>query len=208
MTTFKHNHYRFVPGPDENAFPYSLYDSVAQNCFNDDILVECGVGFGRTTCYMMEALHHFKKQPKFYVFDLFGEIPGDGEPLDIFSLTPWGEPLWQWKARGGDFLDEFIHAIEQSPARKYLKDYAQFPSWTICNNFADESVSFVMLNVSRKKENVLKELRGWWPKLKRGGKVAMIKNGDEVLQATDDFTLDLDHYTLGDSGNSVVIQKD
>jgi hypothetical protein len=180
---------QFIPSPEE--FPHHLFEQVSREITNEDIICDVGCGFGYSTCYMTECLVASDKRPKFYAFDQWGI--GDEEPFPVF--TQWGEPFDQWMKRVGGpaaLLDQFLFHLRNNPCRERLTDWAQFPSHTICNNFADQSVVFAFLHASRDRERVLREIRGWWPKIsKNGGKLAVLGVAEDgVSQAVKEYCAD------------------
>lgn len=167
----KSHYWSIVPG--ENP-PFSAYSEAAYAARNE-ILVEVGSSFGRGTCFMMEELKFNKSNAKFYAIDVWGQfvepVHGEGRVGD----TPWGEPFFQWYNRMGGpgcYFDSFSFYVKNSPAASYLYDYAQFPSACGCE-FDNESVSFLHLALSKKPENIKRDLESWWPAIKNGGQVVV-----------------------------------
>lgn len=169
-------YWNLVPGPD---IPRMLYIDISLNCQDGDIIVEAGCGFGRGVQYLMCQLLANVRQtkPRLYAFDTFGEAHTGSEYWEGHpSSTPWGEPFSDWTARIGGpsrLIDQFVFHLRNSPARDYLTDYAQFPWWTVAEEFKDDSVSCVVANGAHKPKGIRRELDKWWPKLKVGGKIAM-----------------------------------
>lgn len=203
-------YYSFIPG--DTNFPTELYKSVAFNCTNDDIICETGCSFGRNVQFLMEFLKLTGKKPKLYAFDTFGE----NFPSEFFEgypeKTPWGEPFKNWTDRIGGptrLIDYFAFYLKNSPARDYLTDYAQFPNWTVAEEFLDDSVSFVLSNGSHQPKNIKRELDKWWPKLKKHGKIALYgHNKDDFntkLETARQFFSDNNGYKLDVGANYVII---
>ena len=166
-----HSYYRFVPGQEQ--FPTSLYQEVARQCDDSDVLVEVGAGFGRSTSLMCELLAHYNKHPKFFVIDTFGTVPApdDGGPLK--GETPWNEPWEKWAERVGGtnrMIDQFLFYLDNCPAKDRLTDWEQMPAWHSAGEFKNESLHFVFLN-SRGgvEQQVNKQIEEWLPKIKMGG---------------------------------------
>lgn len=183
-------YYRFVPGIE--LWPFVWYDTIAKGCSDTDILVEVGVGFGRSTCLMTELLAAENKHPKLYAIDLFGTNPDPADQWEAPATTPWGEPFADWSKRvGGDWrlIDSFDFYMAQNPARDRLTDRVQFPPWHSAEEFDDGSVYFVMLNASRRFEPVLKQIQAWAPKCAAHGKGIAVYGADvpEVVQAVQAF---------------------
>lgn len=163
-----------VPGP---KIPVDLYDHVADSAHDADIIIEAGCGFGRGVHYLMEALRTQDSHPKLYAFDTFGEAHPGSEFWEGYpATTPWGEPFMTWAARVGGttrMLDQFAFYLKNSHARDYLTDWAQFPWWTVAEEFKDGTVSFVIANGAHTAKGVTRELTKWWPKLKPDGKISV-----------------------------------
>jgi hypothetical protein len=164
----------FIPHyPD---FPYALFDEVAKNCVDSDIIVEAGAFLGHGTCYMAEQLKLNGKRPKFYALDpwdqvlepIYGKMRADD--------MPWGEPIETWKARVGgptSLYEAFLFYLNGCQAKDYLFDHAQFPINSSWGEFEDGSLSFVLLNYSRDPNEIRQEIESWWPKVRPGGKLAV-----------------------------------
>lgn len=172
-------YWQHVPGPD---FPTDLYLEIAGSLHDGDICIEVGCGLGRGVHYIMEYRKDrcdqgWYPKPKLYAFDTFGEEHRGSEYWEGHpQTTPWGEPFSDWTVRIGGpsrLLDQFVFHLRNSPARDYLTDYAQFPWWTVAEEFKDDSVSWVVANGAHKPLGIRRELDKWWPKLKVGGRIAL-----------------------------------
>jgi hypothetical protein len=174
MPNLKYNYYRFVPGDEK--FPISLYDDIASKVQDSDIICEIGCFMGRTTALMTELLDHYNKSPKFYAIDMFGAYLPDGDVEPLAGNMPWGEPLHKWANRSGGtqmLIDHFDFYLSNCPTANKITDRVQFPPWHSSEEFDDESVFFVMLNASRNPELIQMQLEKWWPKIKKGGTLAL-----------------------------------
>ncbi len=167
------SYWQYVPGPEVNR---AVYDLVIASATESDIIVETQCGFGRGIHYLIEGLKARNVRPKVYAFDTFGEKHSWSEHWEgLPSHTPWGEPFDQWAARVGGpsrIMDQFAFHLANSPARDYLKDWAQFPHWTVAEEFKDGIVSHVILNGPIKSTKTFEYVAAkWHPKLKEGGRV-------------------------------------
>ncbi len=182
------NYYQFVPGRDD--FPYFLYDKAVAMAEEGDILCEVNHAlWGRTTCYMLEQFERAKKGLKFYVFDLFNQIPHpiDGEPVS--GRTPWDEEVDQWLGRIAPttFLDNFDFYIQNCPAASYLTGRAQFTSWQAACEFQDSSVFFCFLKMSVDYQHTKNDIKNWTPKIRKGGSLILYgANQPESVRAVKD----------------------
>lgn len=166
--------------PHDGDFPYDLFTKIAQDCKDDDIMVEVGAFFGHGTCFMAEELQRFGKRPKFYAFDPWDQVL---EPVYGGMRTgnmPWGEPIADWKQRVGGptpLYDAFLFYLNGCPAKDRLFDHAQFPANCSAPEFPEESLSFVFLNYSRDPVEIKKEIENWKPRIKCGGYLAVQVDG-------------------------------
>lgn len=192
----------FDSGDLRGATVVPLVCEIANSVSDGDIVCVGGCGFGSTTHRLMETFQHLGKRPKLYAFDTFGEAhPGseywEGHP----SHTPWGEPFDAWSARIGGpsrLIDQFAFHLANSPARDYLTDWAQFPWWTVAEEFAANSVSYVIANGAHRAAGIRREIDKWWPTLKSGGKIAAYGHD------SDDFKTKFDVYRAFQVENSGV----
>lgn len=197
LPALPYSYYRFVPG--QERFPRDLYGRIAEQCDASSVLVEVGVGFGRSTCMMAELLEYYGKRPKFYVLDRFGTLPetNDGGPLA--GLTPWGEDWSKWASRVGGssrLLDQFLFYLNNCPSKDRLTDWAQFSPWHCAEEFKDGTVSFAFLNdAAGGPDQVQKQIDCWLPKIRPGGTLGVyggaVKRGliQDGANADDGYTL-------------------
>lgn len=213
MTIDSLDHWELVPGP---SVPLLLCNEISLNCEDGDIIAETGCGFGRTTHYLMHALRCNTRQvrPCLYAFDTFGEAHTGSEYWEGHpQTTPWGESFAEWSARIGGpsrLLDQFVFHLRNSPARDYLTDFAQFPWWTVAEEFKDDSVSWVVANGAHRSKGILRELEKWLPKLKIGGKIAMYGHDRadfDVKRSTATFFVVGKDVTLASSDNHLIITR-
>lgn len=202
-------YWQLVPGP---SIPTDLYDEVVELVTNGDIVAEGGCGMGRGIHYLIESLKAVNRRPKLYAFDTFGEVHQSEFFEGLPAFTPWGEPFADWAARVGGpsrLFDHFTFYLNNSPARDYLTDYAQFPHWTVAEEFKDDSVSFVLANGAHQPKSIRRELDKWWPKLKSYGKIGLYGHdkGDfkTKMMVAHDFFSDVGAYNMTVDQNHLVI---
>jgi hypothetical protein len=172
------DYYKFVPGPE--VWPVSLYETVAKTAQEKDLIVEVGVGFGRSTCLMTELLALADSKAKLYAVDTFGLDSDVHDKQDTSLIIPWGESFESWASRVGGawkVIDCFDFYMMQNPYNKYLSGRVQFPPITSTIEFLDNTVFFVMLNASLDPVLVKEQLEAWWPKIKIGGKLGIYNAG-------------------------------
>lgn len=166
--------------PHDGDFPYQLFEQVARDCKDDDIMVEVGAFLGHGTCFMCEALMAYDKRPKFYAFDPFDQVLEGCHGKMRDGDMPWGEPIEAWKNRVGGptpLYDAFLFYLNGSPCKDRLFDHAQFPANCSAPEFPEESLSFVFLNYSRDPAEIKKEIDNWKPRIKCGGYLAVQVDG-------------------------------
>lgn len=182
MLNLKYNYYRFIPG-DEN-FPRNIYEDVASQCKDSDIICEVGCFMGRTTALMAELLDYNNKTPKFFAIDMFGAYLDDGDVEQVTGNMPWGQSVEDWAKRVGGtqyIIDRFDFYIEDCPSAHKITQRVQFPPWHSSEEFDDESVFFVLLNASNTAELVTKQLEKWWPKIRAGGSILVARTDIPVV---------------------------
>lgn len=181
----------WVPGPIN--LPNDLIVEIAVQSQPSDIICLPQCGLGRDVHLLLDLLGGAGKRGlKVYAFDTFGEAHTGSEWWEGHpQTTPWNEPFDAWVARIGGpsrLIDQFAFHLANSPARDYLTDWAQFPWWTVAEEFKPESVSWVVANGAHRPQGVLKELTKWWPTLKSGGRIAAYGHD------ADDFRVKLGVY--------------
>lgn len=169
------SYWQYVPGPDINK---ALYDQIVESATESDVIVETQVGFGRGLHYLLEGLAARNVRPKVYAFDTFGETHAHSEHWEGHpQATPWGEPHAQWAARLGGpsrLIDQFAFHLANNPASSHLTDWAQFPHWTVAEEFPSESVTYIILNgpadTKRKEYDFFK----WADAVRSGGDIRYV----------------------------------
>lgn len=164
------SYWQFVPGPEINR---GLYDHIIASATESDVIVETQVGFGRGLHYLLEGLAARNVRPKVYAFDTFGEAHTHSEHWEGHPTeTPWGESHAVWTARVGGtsrLIDQFVFHLINNPASSYLTDWAQFPHWTVAEEFTNGSVSHVIVRGPLLPGGWEYNVTKWQPKLREGG---------------------------------------
>lgn len=192
----------FVPHYD--GFPYALFEHIASDCANTDLLVEVGAFLGHGTCYMAECLVAYDKRPRFVTIDMWDEavepIYGENRTGDM----PWGEPIAEWRARGGRLYDSFRFYLDNCPHKDRVYDHAQFPSAAATDEFKNDSVAFAWLAYSQTQEGIERDVKAWWPKIKSGGVLAI---PDRLKRPSELATLCAGSATLGAIDRALYARK-
>ncbi len=162
---------QFVPHHD--PFPHALFDEVSRHVADNEIVVEVGACMGHGTCYLAEQFARQNKRPRFYAIDSWDQVL---EPVYGAMRTeplPWGESIEAFWKRGGSLYETFLYHLEQCPDGDRLFDHAQFPAICCFGEWADDSVSAVILHQSRDEREIDVQVAGWWTKLRSGGMVGI-----------------------------------
>lgn len=156
-----------------------LYTHVVDSCeLNKSYtFVEVGSWKGRSTAYMGVEIVNSNKNIKFYAVDTWD---GSEEHLDI--TNPSYEPLL--KTADG-LYNHFIDNI--SPVKSVITPIRN-TSIEASALFEDNSIDYIMIDAAHDYENVLLDIKHWYPKLTIGG----IISGDDldwpgVTQAAEEF---------------------
>lgn len=134
-------------GPDWFSYP-NFYSFAVREAPEVGVFVEVGCHLGRST--------HF----------LASEIKRSGKQIELHCVDSWS-----------DFLQTEVEQDGEGVYRQFLRNMAGFPdlrvhrglSWEVSVEFEDESLDFVFIDADHVYESVLKDLRAWYPKVKRGG---------------------------------------
>lgn len=151
----------------------SIYDEAVRNAPKTGaVFVEVGAWRGRSASYMGVEIANSGKQIEFHVVDHF---EGSAE-----HIARQEEVIVEHK-----LFDVFT--ANTRPVAKYLTVH-KANSLDAAEGFADESVTFLLLDGSHDYDSVLADLRAWYPKVKSGSMIA----GDDwtkpgVRQAVAEF---------------------
>ena len=181
------SYHDFVPGPESSIEIDDTYLKVAETCSDSDIIVQVGVGLGRTTCLMCGFLKDQNKRPHFYAIDPFGLETCDDDLAGHPDTIAWGEKWTDWLARIGGpsyVIDHFDFYLANCPEGDRLTERVQFPPWHSAQEFKDASVYFVHLNTLAPKDQVEKQIAAWWPRVKVGG--IMLVGSDDIRTKGED----------------------
>lgn len=139
-----------------------LYEEIARNLKDGQLLVEVGSWKGRSAAYMGV------------------EIANSGKNVEFCCIDPWqdgGPDLVGTKfetKRQGQLYDEFLHYTK--PVAQFIKPM-RMTSLEAVELFEDESVDFLMIDGDHNYPVVKQEIQAYLPKMKKGG----IISGDDYL---------------------------
>lgn len=137
-----------------------LYTNMVNHCFASDdqpaIFVEVGAWKGQSAAHMAVEIINSNKNIKFYCFDTWaGSTEHKLDPRYSHDLPS----LYQ----------QFQNNI--APVKNYIK-YARLASTDAVHLFEDDSIDFVYIDANHEFDDVVKDIKAWWPKIKLGGLLA------------------------------------
>lgn len=149
----KHRHIYDQPqfGEDWFTFP-DLYRNMVNEFPSGSRFVEVGVWKGKSAAFMCIEIANSKKEIDFYCVDTWeGSIEHKEKP----ELSQLYE----------------IFTDNMRPVENYYMPIRK-PSLEAVYDFKDESIDFVFIDASHEYEDVVEDLKAWWPKIKKGGVLA------------------------------------
>ena len=167
----------------EGYFSYTnLYDIAIKHCPNNSTFVEVGSWMGRSTCYMGEQIKKSSKNIKFYAVDTWAgsEEPQHKETIEKLqneNLTLFDIFKFHLKGCG---VDEYVTPLQTT-------------SLEAASQFEDNSLDFVHIDASHDYDNVLADIKAWYPKVKPGGFITgddYVINWGGVIQAVKEYFTD------------------
>jgi hypothetical protein len=147
----------------ENWFNYEeLYSDMVSKHNDKACFVEVGSWKGRSAAYMGVEIVNSGKDISFTCVDTFA---GSEEHVDVNSWC-FCEPL----SKDPDYLfNEFTKNIE--PLKDLIKTL-RMESIEAAKLFEDKSIDFVFIDASHDYDNVVADIKAWYPKVKKGGYIA------------------------------------
>ena len=143
----------------EGYFSYTnLYDIALKHCPNNSTFVEVGSWMGRSTCYMGEQIKKSSKNIKFYAVDTWA----GSEELDHKNAID------RLKKYDFTLFEVFKYHLSECGVSNYITPL-QTTSLEAAEQFEDNSLDFVHIDASHDYDNVLADIRAWYPKVKPGG---------------------------------------
>jgi len=127
---------------------FNLYNEMVEK-FDNALFIEVGTWKGRSTCYMGSRIKESGKNIKLYAIDIFGKFISEDKEVDT-----------------SDIYNEFIENIE--PYKDIIIP-VKGDSKVIHKDFPDESFDFIFLDGGHDYETIIEDIKGWYPKLKKGG---------------------------------------
>lgn len=161
------------------TFP-TLYSQMVNYYPNSSHFVEIGVWKGKSAAYMATEIFNSNKQIKFDCIDTW---EGSEEHLDPNSN--YFEP---GLVSDKDFL--YNHFLENIEPVKNIINPIRKSSLEAVNLYKDESLDFIFIDAAHDYENVLKDIKAWYPKCKKETGIISGHDyswGPEVKKAVHDF---------------------
>jgi len=136
----------------ENWFTYpTLYSNMVRRFESGSRFVEVGSWKGRSACFMGVEIHNSGKSIKLDTVDTW---LGSEEHIGYEILNE--DALYR----------EFISNIQPI---KHIINPIRMTSIEASKLYEDESLEFVFIDASHKYEDVMDDLKAWYPKVKKGG---------------------------------------
>jgi len=158
----------------EGSFSFINFYEKMVNRFNNAIFVEIGTWKGQSLMYMAERIKYLNKNIKLYGIDTFKGNVEHAEHPDVIE-----DKVYEIYLQNIEPLKEYINTIKGN-------------SHDVYDKFDDESIDFLFLDGDHSYEAVKKDLKLWYPKIKKGG---IISGHDymwvdaRVKRAVDEFFL-------------------
>jgi hypothetical protein len=167
--------------PEFNEIPgwfayQDLYTDVVKAAGNDDIFVEVGAWFGKSTNYMAQQIRESKKNIQFTTVDTWKGTDDEDIHQEIVGSF------------AGDIFYEFVDNSILSDNYGHI-DMIKDTSKNASNQFANGSIDYLMLDAGHSYDALMEDLKAWYNKVKPGG----IVSGDDygvfhgVTQAADEY---------------------
>lgn len=162
------------------TFP-SLYSQISNHYSDGSHFVEIGVWKGKSAAYMaVELVNNNKTNVRFDCIDTW-----EGSEEHINPNSGFFEP---GLLEDRDWL--YKHFLENIEPVKHIINPIRKPSLEAVNLYQDNSLDFIFIDASHDYENVLKDIKAWYPKCKPETGIISGHDyswGPEVKKAVHDF---------------------
>ena len=167
--------------PEFNEIPgwfayQDLYTDVVKAAGNDDVFVEVGAWFGKSTNYMAQQIRESKKNIQFTTVDTWKGTDDEDIHQEIVGSF------------AGDIFYEFVDNSILSDNYGHI-NMIKDTSKNASNQFANGSIDYLMLDAGHSYDALMEDLKAWYNKVKPGG----IVSGDDygvfhgVTQAANEY---------------------
>ena len=150
----------FYMNVGENWFDFQeVYSKMVKNTISDSHFVEVGSWKGRSATYLAVEIINSDKTIKFDCIDTWtGSVEHKNPSSPFFQAELTNDEDWLYS----QFLDNIKPVKEAiNPIRTTSLKAAPL--------YADESLDFVFIDASHEYKDVIKDLKAWYPKIKKGG---------------------------------------
>ena len=135
-----------------------IYSGAVKNFPTNSHFVEIGSFLGKSTSYMAVEIINSHKNIK---FDCIDHWVGSEEHNDGTS--------WEFDFDVDKLYEKFLENIK--PAKSAINPVRK-PSLEAVKEYEDNSIDFIYIDASHDYDNVLADLRAWYPKLRTNGVIA------------------------------------
>lgn len=143
----------------EGWFNFSpVYDHIIRRASKNDIIVEIGTWFGKSTCYLAQRAKLSRKNLHIIAVDTF---KGDGEAVYKEKIAE----------HGGSIYGKFIENMTKAGVIEVISPM-QMSSISASYHIPNESVFAVFIDGNHSYKEVYEDVRAWLPKVKPGGILA------------------------------------
>lgn len=165
----------------QNIFGYfdfeDIYRSAIERSGSNPVLVEVGVGLGKSLAYLTVEAHQQREAPR--VFGVDKCMAFDGQ---------WDRTHWPADLAVENHAQQIADNLQPVQGKYELVVAA---STDAAARFDDESCDLVFIDAAHDCESVKADLLAWWPKVKAGGTFAGHDYGsarhEGVLHAVNEF---------------------
>lgn len=179
-------------------FEYTIFYDMCMSMISDNsVMVEVGSWVGRSSCYVASLIRKSGKNIDFYCVDTW---EGSEEHVDIIkSMNEEGKTLF----------DEFKNNVRECGLEDYITPI-RMESVEAAKTFEDNSIDFVHIDAAHDYENVMNDIKAWYPKVKPGGLITGDDYGwDGVYRAVNEFfgTENIAYYDHDNKNGNVWLYK-
>lgn len=196
--------------------PVSDFEDIQQHAVdmakNGDVFVEVGSFVGESIAAMIDRIKLSGKSIKLYAVDLFdiAEMCRDGNHSLDMVMNASGLTSRAWLAAHGPrcMLAEFYKNLAHNGRDSLLTAALVGRSAQMSDLFADKSVRFCFIDAGHSYDNVLADMRAWYPKMREDGLFAGHDwfSGEEVRRAVTQFAQE-NRLLVGTTHSSWVLRK-
>lgn len=134
----------------------NIYADMVSRMEDGAVFVEIGSWMGRSTTFMAEQIRDSGKNIKFFAVDMWKGSSNEGIHREIIA------------EHNGTVFPIFLKHIAMTGLFPYIHPLIM-SSVDASHLFADESLDFVFIDAGHTYEDVYRDLRAWYPKVKPGG---------------------------------------